>query len=152
MFRTLTLIAVALGVLALASSDSSVQAQPRPRLLPTPPPPPPRPKGTVPSVAQQSNANLARAAVNPNYYLPNGMTVSQYAYNVRTLGNAYASIPPWLYGYNPYPQVVNYGPSYSVPTIPYYSPYSIGYNPYAYGIGGAGTYYGASPYRLTTGW
>jgi hypothetical protein len=63
---------------------------------------------------------------NPNYYLPNGMTVSQYAYNVATIGRAYSQVPPYLFGYNPYPSpVVNYGGRYT----PYYSPYAPAFVP-----------------------
>src|SRR6266542_1564788 len=55
----------------------------------------------------------------------------QYAYNTAFLGRIYSRIPPWLYGYNPYPQVANYGPVYSspypmypsYPVTPYVSPY-----------------------------
>jgi hypothetical protein len=63
---------------------------------------------------------------NPNYYLPNGMTVSQYSYNVATIGQAYAQVPPYVFGYNPYPPVVvNVGPRYRV----YYSPYGPAFVP-----------------------
>ncbi len=67
---------------------------------------------------------------NPNYYLPNGMTVSQYANTVSTLGQAYSQVPPYLFGYNPYPSpIVNYGAGY-----PIYSPYVPGFVP-MYGLG-----------------
>src|SRR5262245_16565313 len=68
--------------------------------------------------------------VNPNPYIGNGLRLNQAAYNIRVLGSAYASVPPYVYGYNPYPQVVNYGPVYPyvAPTpYPYYQPY-----PYSY--------------------
>jgi hypothetical protein len=47
-----------------------------------------------------------------NYYLPNGLTLNQYATTVATLGNAASFIPPYMLGYNPYPQNVNFGPSF----------------------------------------
>jgi hypothetical protein len=64
-----------------------------------------------------------------------------WAYNTRVIGNTYASIPPWVFGYNPYPAVVNYGPVmpyYPTPYPAYVSPFSYGYspgyvNPYASG-------------------
>jgi hypothetical protein len=70
---------------------------------------------------------------NPNWYIAPGLTVNQYAYNLRTIGNAYSSVPPYALGYNPYPSVVNYGPVY-----PYYAPsypYGYGYSAYPYGYG-----------------
>src|SRR5262245_53483612 len=73
-------------------------------------------------------------AINPNPFIPGtNQTYRQFAYNTAVLGAAAASIPPWLYGYNPYPQAVNFGPSF--PTItpamaagPGYG--SSGFNPY----------------------
>jgi hypothetical protein len=37
----------------------------------------------------------------PNYFLPNGMTLPQFAYNTAVLGNALAQLPPQAFGYNP---------------------------------------------------
>lgn len=80
---------------------------------------------------------LSSYTVNPNWYVAPGVTLSQYAYNMQVLGQAYSQVPPWLYGYNPYPNpIVNYGPTY--PTTPYTYPspltnvYSSYTNPYAY--------------------
>ena len=77
-------------------------------------------------------------SVNPNYYIAPGLSLNQYAYNLAVLGRAYSYWPPYLLGYNPYPQVVNYGPVYptrlyTYPSyIPsYYSPYNY-YSPYTY--------------------
>jgi hypothetical protein len=76
--------------------------------------------------------------VNPNYQIYPGLSVNQYAYNVATLGRAYSNVPPWVYGYNPYPSVVNYGPVYRS----YYNPYATSYyNPYLYGYGTYNPYY-----------
>ena len=47
------------------------------------------------------------------------MTLNQAAYNTAVMGRALSTIPPYALGYNPYPQIVNYGPMYT------------GYNPYA---------------------
>jgi hypothetical protein len=89
------------GVLALVLNVSSANAQQ------------PRPGGRRPVVVP-SIANY-----NPPTYLPNGMTVQQYAYNLSALANAYAQIPPWLLGYNPYPPtIINYSPYQGV--TPYY--------------------------------
>lgn len=85
--------------------------------------------------------------VNPNYMIYPGLSVNQYAYNVATLGRAYSYVPPWMYGYSPYPAVANYGPAYrSYYYNPYYNPYATSYyNPYLYGTGYynpyAGLYY-----------
>jgi len=121
------------------------------------------------TVNAQSTANTFR--INPNFYLPNGTSLNQAAYNVGVVGRAYSQIPPYLLGYNPYPQAVSYGPSY--PTITtagagygVSTVGSAGYNPYTgsaslatdpsaayggygmstmpggYGGGGYGGYYG----------
>jgi hypothetical protein len=100
-------------------------------------------------------------AVNPYQYIPGTTTTyQQYAYNQALLARAYTSFPPWYYGYNPYPSVVNIGPSF--PTIrPTYTPYygsvynpygaygltASAYNPYliggyGYGLGGINPYFG----------
>jgi hypothetical protein len=81
--------------------------------------------------------------INPNYQIYPGVSVNQYAYNVATIGRAYSQVPPWTYGYNPYPAVVNYGAVYRSYTpyaynpyaaygSPYYTPYA-GYYTYPYG-------------------
>lgn len=77
--------------------------------------------------------SIARQSIDPNPYIAPGLRLQQYAYNTRVLGRAYASVPPYALGYNPYPAVVNYGPTY-----PAYYPY--GYNSY-YG-------YPYTPYNL----
>jgi hypothetical protein len=121
-----TLIAaVALGTLAFSASSAHAQLR--------------RPM----TVGQQSALNLYRASVNPNYYLPNGMSLNQYYYNTAVLAAAYSQFPAYYYGYNPYPQVINYGPVYPVrpyvtpvyPTGLYsgYSPTPFYYSPYLYG-------------------
>src|SRR5262245_60838319 len=109
MTRTFTL--AGLLTLTLLVTASSAQAQYR-RVTVYP--------NTI-GVQSWRNVNM----VNPNYYVAPGLTLNQYAYNVRTMGRAYSSVPPYLLGYNPYPAVVNYGPVYP-------APYSTGYNPYLY--------------------
>jgi hypothetical protein len=83
--------------------------------------------------------------VNPNYQVYPGLSINQYAYNIRTLGRAYSYVPPYALGYNPYPAYVNYGPVYRY-SMPYAYPYA-GYNPYAGYSPYAGYYnYYSSPY------
>lgn len=79
-------------------------------------------------------ALAASSRINPNFLLAPGLTISQYAGNIATLGQAYSQIPPYMMGYNPYPQAVNYGPSF--PAITPFNPYL-----------GAGA---ANPYALST--
>jgi hypothetical protein len=77
--------------------------------------------------------------VNPYYRVRPGLTVSQAAFNISTLGQAYANVPPYALGYNPYPRPI------ISPYVPYpypgplytnsYSPYS-SYNPYLSPSGG----------------
>jgi hypothetical protein len=84
-----------------------------------------------------------RQPINRNWLVAPGLTIRQWAYNTRKIGQAYSSIPPYLLGYNPYPQVANYGPIY-----PNYNPYGLYtgvYNPYLY----SGIYSNAyNPYGL----
>jgi hypothetical protein len=94
--------------------------------------------GALATPAQAQNRNFAatgtrvlpnsQSLVNPYYRVAPGLSLNQYAYNVRTIGRAYASVPPWVYGYNPYPPVI-----YNAPAYPYYSNYSPYYTtPYTY--------------------
>jgi hypothetical protein len=55
--------------------------------------------------------------LNPNPYLPNGVNLNQYAYNINVLGKAYSQIPPYMLGYNPYTPTY-YGNFYPQPTYP----------------------------------
>jgi hypothetical protein len=92
--------------------------------------------------------------LNPNWLVAPGVTQRQAAFNTRVTGRALASIPPWLYGYNPYPSpIVNYGQMYnpapysSPYTNPYVNPYASAYsnpysNPYASLYSGVGSGYG----------
>jgi hypothetical protein len=81
--------------------------------------------------------------INPNFRIAPNLTLSQYAFNTAVLGRAYAQVPPYVFGYNPYPQVQNFGPSY--PTLSNgYNPYAV--NPYGYGGGYGSPYLGAGGY------
>jgi hypothetical protein len=62
--------------------------------------------------------------------------LNQQAYANTVLGQSLYNVPPWAFGYNPYPRVVNY---YVAP-YPYYPP-GYYYGPYPY----YGGYYSA-PY------
>ncbi len=66
--------------------------------------------------------------------------LKQWAFNTAVIGRAYAQVPPYLFGYNPYPQSVNYGPVYQPPTPTLYG------NPY---LGGG---YSANPYLAPGGY
>jgi hypothetical protein len=66
-------------------------------------------------------------------------SLRQWAFNTAVIGRTYARLPPWLFGYNPYPPQ-NYGPVYQ-PVGPAYPPPVYGggggyTNPYAGGYGG----------------
>jgi hypothetical protein len=62
--------------------------------------------------------SLAAQSINQNPYITPSLSLNQYAHNTAVLGQALSNVPPYLLGYNPYPQMVNYGPSY-----PMVSPY-----------------------------
>jgi hypothetical protein len=90
-------------------------------------------------------------AANPFTYAAPGVSSQQALFNYVQQGRAVASLPPWIYGYNPYPQpIVATGPVFSTP---YSTPYSAGgyggnpyayspaaYNPYTAGTGAANPY------------
>jgi len=102
---------------------------------------------------RQQPAPLRLFQINPNPQIAPGVSLQQYAFNVAVLGKAYKQVPPYLLGYSPYPQSVNFGPQYN-PQI--FRP--AGYNPLlqpAYGpvlppnvpnMGGYNPLYGGSPY------
>jgi len=91
------------------------------------------------TIAVQSGFNLVRP--NPRFILPNGMPINQFASNVATLGQASSFIPPYMLGYNPYPQVANYGPVIGPTIAP--SPYGLSTLPSGAGNPYLGTGYGA---------
>jgi hypothetical protein len=112
-----------------------------------------RPGGRMPSlVGLQSQLLFNRP--NTNFYFADGTSLKQLAYNTAVLGTAASFIPPYLLGYNPYPPMVNYGPSY--PTAGPYNPYALSTTPYAPGLsggyGGIGGYGSASATSLYGGY
>jgi hypothetical protein len=57
--------------------------------------------------------------------------LNQAAYATAVYGQAMSYVPPWTYGYNPYPRVVNsYGAPYPYSPPVYYPNYYYGANPY----------------------
>jgi hypothetical protein len=66
--------------------------------------------------------------------------LQNWAYNSRVVARVYRQFPPWAFGYNPYPQVISYGPVYPTPlynpapyypTTPYYPSYGYPYGSYS---------------------
>src|SRR5262245_35149762 len=59
-------------------------------------------------------AVAAADAQTPYTPLPNNSIqqkiIRQFAFNTALLGRAYQQVPAWVYGYNPYPQAINFGP------------------------------------------
>jgi hypothetical protein len=87
--------------------------------------------------------------VNPNPFIAPGVTLQQAAYNTAVLGKAYQQIPPYLLGYNPYPQIsIPTGPALPAPPVAL-SPYALSTvpsnNPYL-----SSSSPGSSPYSLST--
>ncbi len=81
-------------------------------------------------------AGQGYTGINPFYRITPQLTLGQFAFNSAVLGRAISQIPPYALGYNPYPQMINYGPSY--PTL----------STYGGGYGG----YGLNPYLSTGGY
>jgi hypothetical protein len=85
-----------------------------------------------------------RIPPNPNFQVAPNLSLTQAAYNTAVIGRAISQVPPWAYGYNPYPQSVNYGPSFPTYAPPYVPPYT----PPLYGSPVMSTYgggYGGGP-------
>jgi hypothetical protein len=92
---------------------------------------------------------LQQGGINPNVYLPNGMSLNQFAFNTAVLGQALANVPPYVFGYNPYtPAVANYGLGATGGGYgPYASLVTTGYPGTGYGGAGyPGMGYGGSGY------
>ena len=86
-----------------------------------------------------------------------GLSLQQAAYNTAVMGNAYAQVPPYALGYNPYvggPVIAGgYGGNpYALSTTPSYNPYtgggSLSTSPYSLSTGGGDGYtpYGGGGY------
>jgi len=68
----------------------------------------------APAAAQIRIMPNSSNLVNPVWRVgPLNTPLNQAAYNTAVFGNAMSQVPPWVYGYNPYPQVANYGPVYN---------------------------------------
>ncbi len=91
---------------------------------------------------------VANQQVNPGFYLRPGLTIAQAAFNTRVAGSALRSIPPYAFGFNPYPRVT-YGPNF--PNLyPYAGMPYLGAYPYG-GVYAPGYLYGgvAPAYAMT---
>jgi hypothetical protein len=73
------------------------------------------------------------------------MQLNQFAFNVAMLGRAYSQIPPYLFGYNPYPS-----PTLSGYGAGAYNPYTSGYGASLYGnpYGMGTTTLSTNPYQM----
>jgi len=91
--------------------------------------------------------------LNRNPQIAPGVSLQQFAFNVRVIGNSYRNIPPYLLGYNPYIRYAYYTPPYGSgyfqPAVYNPSPgFSMG-TPYMGGYGSGGgymPYYGGNAY------
>jgi len=91
----------------------------------------------------------------PNRYIAPGLTQAQYLANVVNTMRTMSSVPPWMYGYNPYPSpVISPLPPISPAFNPLLSPYGAGayspYNPALYGAGTVNPYAAGGGYSGTT--
>lgn len=61
----------------------------------------------VPSAhAQFRVITTSPVIVNPNFQVAPGLSVSQAAFNIEVLGRAFAQVPPFAFGFNPFPPTV----------------------------------------------
>lgn len=112
-------------------------------------------------VGSQADAQFSATArptivpfpINPNQQIAPNVTFRQAAYNTAVLGRGLSQIPPYLYGYNPYPSsIISSGPGIASPISPLVSA-----NPYALATSPIGNPYlsgsaalSSSPYSLST--
>lgn len=120
------------AVLVLALTQSAAQAQFRSGGFPVAPVTPATTNFQFSSARPIFVPRLGTpgVGVNTNYYINPSMTLNQYAYNTALMGSALSTIPPYWLGYNPYPQIINYGPLYTGYNPYRYSSIPYGYNPY----------------------
>jgi hypothetical protein len=85
------------------------------------------------------------SVVNPAFTTAPGIQMYSNLYNAAILGRTIRQIPPWVYGYNPYPSPIISGGGYG--GMPYYPPYYG--SPVMSTYPGAGAGYGGSA-TLTT--
>jgi hypothetical protein len=57
----------------------------------------------LPNFASSTNGMLE------NFYDPDH-SIRQQAWEIKTLGDAWQHVPPWLFGYNPYVHWISTGP------------------------------------------
>jgi hypothetical protein len=140
------LVAVAVTALTWFAAEAP-RAEAQLRSGSTTPPPAP----AAPALAGRSGTPLgafvpsvAAQATNPNFRISPFMTLPQAAFNTSVIGQAISNVPPYALGFNPYPQSVNFGPSFPI-TSPYGAggPFLGGSALSTYGGGGLGGY-GAS--------
>jgi hypothetical protein len=115
-----TVAATLAGLTILGAGVPHAQAQFRQRTLPVYSP------GVSPLVPFYN-------PLTPNYRVAPGVSMQQAIFNNYQVARAAASLPPWMYGYNPYPApIVSTGPVVPYPVASYYSPYSNPYTSYSY--------------------
>jgi hypothetical protein len=56
--------------------------------------------------------SLASQAINPNFRLAPNLTIGQAAFNTSVAGQALSNVPAFALGFNPYPRVANFGPTF----------------------------------------
>jgi hypothetical protein len=75
---------------------------------------------------------IAQVQIKPWFatnFTPASVAASQFAYNASLIGAGLSAIPPYAFGYNPYPSVLSTGPV--VAPLPYALSTTAGLNPYA---------------------
>jgi hypothetical protein len=117
-FLLSTLVATLVIVNAQAAPPARFTPPARPRVTP-----PARARIEPPArspVARQTQPRVdwnSTRLPNPNYWVAPGLSVTQAAYNLRTLGNAYRHVPPALLGANPYAPAAVPGSPVTAPPV-----------------------------------
>jgi hypothetical protein len=117
--------------------------------------------GLASNIEAQINFPIQPIPVNPNFQVAPGLTLNQAAYNTAVIGRAMAQIPPYAFGFNPYPSrmgstapIFNSVPSamaYPGLGMPGATTASLTTNPYGFDSGAAtapgyGSAYNGPPY------
>jgi hypothetical protein len=95
--------------------------------------------------------SLASQAINPNFRLAPNLTIGQAAFNTTMAGQALQQVPAFAFGFNPFPRVANFGPTFQTG-----SPFGIangglGLGTGGLGVGGVGASLSTSPLGLGAG-
>jgi hypothetical protein len=135
---------IIIGVLSLAAAAPIWAAPPRPSPLFPPITFPPITIRPVMINPRQLTPLPVDQHINPNWMVAPGLSLSQAAFNIQTVGRALQNVPPYALGFNPYGSAMIAAP----PIGAGYGGYGSGYPATMYSSGNTGDY----PSSTTSGY